>query len=484
MARYFANLVSLLFYLTFFYQFCSITKDYLRYRTITKVEPYVEDPTNLPAFTFNFNTLIPVVELYSKVFPNLSYPFNNTYSKRPSWLNTSLGRYCKNVFDNNLEYNEIPFFPEYWEEFFSCIVHIYPNKTFVEYLKNLQKLFHPIKYSDMFFPFRCDFDEDNYNFLRKNGEALDVCNDWTQISIGNGGTLGLTLFAQSTTEIKVRSGARFTIRFNIADFQPFKEQGSPYVQLHASDEPPHHLLFKMLMDTNHQISYYRTKIIRLPPPYDTFCYDYKKVPLNGSISQKDCFAQCYFNKKLNTTANSFKNYFLLSHGYFIKHDLFWPSVQLTDILREEDMENDDNLLTFSMSLCHSLCPKDCDYVFYDWALLDFPKNWETEDQQYIFFSHQFDNDILFTHMSIVDLFEYLASVGGLAGMWVGFSFLSLWQQVNNSSVRPRCLATSTFSRLSRRLNRIKQKISGMRRHINIRSERRNQNIRRARVLFN
>lgn len=175
--------------------------------------------------------------------------------------------------------------------------------------------------------------------------------------------------------------------------------------MHAPDEPPHYQLFKTLSDADDEVSFRKRTVRRLPPPYDTLCHDYQTAPLNGSQSQKDCFARCLFRFWTNESAGSF-NYLLTDEqGFFFGPDLFWSSAEMTDIWldRKGILKG---AVVMSETPCFWRCPADCDYLWFDWNVEAFRKPRDTEEGNQLVLSHQFDADMRYSHEPAVDLFEY------------------------------------------------------------------------------
>lgn len=449
LSRCLQQLIPLSCYVAFSYQFVSVTRDYLRYRTTTKVEHYVEDPTNLPAVTFNFETPIPMKELFFKAFPNRSYPYDdntldpNLYrdgATEPSWYNSTLGAHCSEMFDSDPE-NEWMADTKYWvTELYACVYHYFPNRTVRAYLQELKSLFgwRPLR-SDKSRRkryFGCGVADDSV--VRSDGrdQRPDLCHPkLMRFGIGWRGAIGITLFAHAPQNVRFRSDSRITISFIKSEIQPFLEWSS-FLQVHAPDEPPHSNQFRFLAEADHDVTYHRVATRRLPPPYDTFCHDYKRVPvgtrwpLDGAKSQKDCLARCIFGIQTNATGNSFNHFFVHKESFFFESDLFWPEAKMSDIWRERTASN----MAFLQSElpCQRLCPDACDYIWYDWSPFLY-KNTRDMSCNSLFLSHRFDNDMHYSHLPAIDLFEYLACVGGLAGMWIGVSFYSLWMMISRLS---------------------------------------------------
>lgn len=70
--------------------------------------------------------------------------------------------------------------------------------------------------------------------------------------------------------------------------------------------------------------------------------------------------------------------------------------------------------------CEKLCPDNCVDTAYAITLAT-----GSDPRQLINFEHDYQNDILAEHLPAIDWITYLGTVGGLAGMWLGFSLASI-----------------------------------------------------------
>lgn len=237
------QLIPLACYVAFAYQFVSMSREYLRYRTTTKVEHFVEDPTDLPAVTFNFEAPIPIRELFAKAFPDL-VPLCDAedLKEKPSWYNSSLGRHCGDIFDKNPEFEQIDEFEgKYWlTELYACFYHYFPNRTVAGFLQELQSMFNwrkCIEPDRKWRYFVCQTNEGSIVSLDKE-DLNAICrhltclcgDDSLQFSIGWRGAVAVTLFARNPKRIRIRANSRILVSYTKSWFQPFREWPG-YVQV-------------------------------------------------------------------------------------------------------------------------------------------------------------------------------------------------------------------------------------------------------------
>lgn len=136
-------LFSVLFYSAFFYHFILVTRDYLSYATITKVDYYSEETSRPPALTIVFGTPIPMEDLFSKVFPNQSYPYKKA-GKDVSWNNSSLGKLCDDIYYKF--YSNDTREQQNWEKdpgtsLWDCYFHFFGDQTIKDYFLELPTRF-------------------------------------------------------------------------------------------------------------------------------------------------------------------------------------------------------------------------------------------------------------------------------------------------------------------------------------------------------
>lgn len=437
MSKLAISLISALCYATFLYEFVFITRDYLRYDTITKVEYYSENKSRPPALTLGFQTPIPIADLQKRVLPNESYFFDEI-GKFNSWKSSRLGKNCIKaitVTENSLKSNNSQLL-----EIWNCFVHYFGNIPIKEFLTKLTLLYSKyLKWNT----------KDSSSFEKCNISLNDLK---LAPSIGSRGLIGISLFSDlpSCLEFKPRDACK--IWYKYAKIQPFKGFNN-YVQLQLSETVPHlYNAHALNIRADHTINYHSTRIRRQGPPYDTACHDYNKAPPGGAVSQSDCIATCVFGRETGRGAQISK-YFENAESFFIKPELFPESANVSEIkeLRNEIGKELERDMESAELTCKSRCPLACTETTFDWTLSGSQSN--RQDQIQITLKHQFDKNQLYFHLPAMDWFTYLANLGGLAGMWTGLSFLSLFSALYKSLKSPasRRLGGSRWVRISRQL---------------------------------
>lgn len=268
--------------------------------------------------------------------------------------------------------------------------------------------------------------------------SVPFCNSTLlEYSIGYWGRVGVTLFAKFPKCLKFRHTASATIYYLNAQIMPFREWAH-FVQLHAPTTVPKGPRAQLLTDDNHEISYSQVTVNRQPPPYNTGCRHYEPDGASGVMSgtnsetlsrptrkpqsQSDCIAICLLEQATNTTTESFNYFFMDYDSFFMKRDQFSPKAMMSAVMK--DSGGDELDLREIEEECENSCAPDCTYRFYPWTTA-LRKSVPGRDNV-IKLKHNFDSDMIYSHVPAIDLFAFFGNVGGLAGMWIGFSFLSVW----------------------------------------------------------
>lgn len=416
--------VWLLCYAIFIYQFVLVTRDYLQYRTITKVEYRISETIELPAFTVAFETPIPMLELWQKAFPNQSYPYKTFSSEGPEFQNSTLGRHCFDVYDSvekdtwDLENWKRVDDSAVWE----CFLYYYGNRTVRDYMATMPR--HHGRH------LTCNSIGDNRSLRCQNVTLCDPKR--ASYSVGYWGAIGVTLFSKFDSDcLNLTAGGILTVYYKYADILPFKGWYN-YVQLHSRNSVPDNSRAQHLdLRRDQTIRYYRILFKRLPPPYDTGCHDYQRAPLNGAISHCDCKASCLFAEMIETTSKgtSFSRFFTTVHGYFVKPKEFPEKAVISEVMKDKHGSKVVNKEWWRKvkKACQAKCPVDCDETVDKWALIDTQR--EKEGVVMLVLKHELDSDQFYSHLPALDWYSYFGNVGGLAGVWIGFSILSCWSQL-------------------------------------------------------
>lgn len=114
-------------------------------------------------------------------------------------------------------------------------------------------------------------------------------------------------------------------------------------------------------------------------------------------------------------------------------DLFFYDGLLVDsrLVRLADLSRDfawSNALRIAEQACRQRCPIECIRVAFDnIRLLDYGLQ-RPESKLKAYFEHNLSDDLLTEHVPEVLFLEFAGGVGGLTGMWLGFSFLGIWDR--------------------------------------------------------
>lgn len=192
-----------------------------------------------------------------------------------------------------------------------------------------------------------------------------------------------------------------------------------------------------------ELNYHQLKVERLPPPFRTGCQVYGFSPSSFQC-QADCITKCIFRSLIQENPYFYHlyraNVFTLELSkYFIPSNLFLETeIKNLSMVRENinwDNFNEEHgkLFNFTKS-CPKRCPVDCTawtYIVSKKMPPDYSKFFENYKKpkpkriRSVNFAVEHDDifDIYLKHSPLMDWVTFLGTVGGLAGMWIGFSFL-------------------------------------------------------------
>lgn len=415
-------IISGLCYVVFIYQFAWVTRDYLLYKTSTKVEYQMDESIELPAFSVAFETPIPMAELWQKAFPNQSYPYETFSSEGPEFENSTLGQHCFDVYDKTEK--------DAWDiknwtrvddaAVWDCFFHYFGNPPIRNYLQELHR------YYGKHFWCRQPVGDNR----AAQCQNTSIC-DQISYSVGYWGAISATLFSKFAPDcINLSPGGILTVYYNYSKIMPFKAWYN-YVSMHPADAVMDYSRSQHLdLRSDQTIRYHRVVFKRLPAPYDTACHDYKMAPLNGSHSRSDCLAACQFDSVVEETVNgtSFGLSFYSVSRFFTKAARFPERARMSNIMKDKLGSRflDRKWSQEMQKSCVRVCPVSCRDMKYEWALVATQR--EKKGAVMMVLKHQFDSDQSYSHFPAMDWFGYLGSIGGLAGMWTGFSFVSFWRR--------------------------------------------------------
>lgn len=123
-------------YLTFFVQFYSLSRDYLRFQTSTRVTYHVNVVIPVPASTICIPALAPMLDMHLKAFKNKSGYFERGYNKHGSWTKLGLGKKCKGFSEKYSGVTNPPDMSDSDKAQLGCLLHYYDNPSARQYFNS------------------------------------------------------------------------------------------------------------------------------------------------------------------------------------------------------------------------------------------------------------------------------------------------------------------------------------------------------------
>jgi hypothetical protein len=235
----------------------------------------------------------------------------------------------------------------------------------------------------------------------------------------------LTKIVESVTTVSQRCRSYFSQLFDnksmpiLTEFYFFIDNNiSAFALIHQKKTPPHFAKPKIEISksTVTSIDYTRVVTKLLPFPYSTDCYDYgneENAVLNYK-SREDCIVKHLEKKEFNECGCN-KRWF---YGYSRRQNL--------SNICEKSIECKFNAKSEMKSL-EIICKNNCLNEYFT-DIFDFQnevKEFSALNVTALTLTLTPKHEILFTHLPKMNLIEYLCSVGGLIGMWFGFSVYDL-----------------------------------------------------------
>ena len=156
----------------------------------------------------------------------------------------------------------------------------------------------------------------------------------------------------------------------------------------------------------------------LVPGFDTNCFkydlDYKHANYN---MPSDCISNCVQNdfSKTHNLSERFHPYFSLYRKEFLENN---PKYKFA--IGMNYSENYDSIL----SSCRNKCPDECNINKYITITFYDPEDKHGQTTQ-MYIQHNQYPDIVIEHKQSLPLLDLVCNLGGLIGMWLGYSFLYL-----------------------------------------------------------
>lgn len=434
------NLVRFLIYFVcqsgLIYQLFLTTQIYLQYDTVTKIEYYNMYPKELPSIVFCMPRLFPkkAIDFYEKKYSEFDKKVFDKFFTENDFLECNDFDLCD---VRKLLLNSVQFFNKtiYFqsgigpEGIFTRFImdgktlH-YPKSTGVENILQLTlKQFLALRFK------RCIQINANYESSKPKDVQPISQNSFLKLSLND------IYYPNDTAVIQMYSSNEMP-------------SGRAMSQIHVQVTKD---FFEMMF---HSIT-----VERLPPPFKTDCYDYK-IGKTGDQSQMDCVARCsfqlllpkqplYFFKLVQYAPDSQEWRYYMSKEYFesgISEDM----TAFNDSERQiKDRIQFVNLITKCFERCQAPCKTAIYFVkgqraqFNRTFFGDVANSDGTVPFQVVI-HHGDDDDIFLKHSPLMDWLSYLGTVGGLAGMWVDFSFTHFLTRILNWFANSKIETNSLF----------------------------------------
>ena len=180
-------------------------------------------------------------------------------------------------------------------------------------------------------------------------------------------------------------------------------------------------------NTLNEVKFSKINIEMLGSDYDTNCYEYDLDYKYGNFNMRsDCITHCFYDyimKKCDYGDNIPGSSFLLREdtlkykkGCIEFEENYNPRMCYVN---KFDPAHED---------CKDLCRPDCKSNYYiyenkrkEWESRDMPE----KDHFYLSLSHNSYPDIVIKYLPKTTFISFVCSFGGLLGMWVGLSFLTM-----------------------------------------------------------
>ena len=202
-------------------------------------------------------------------------------------------------------------------------------------------------------------------------------------------------------------------------------EGDLYVSLHSSNILPEfkreNIFQKLKMGMVNFITYSESQTILLPAPYETDCKEYDKSEEQNTRS--DCIEKCV-DQRL-TDDFGLKCTWTFENLNLVRRDnRFQSNKHLCNHQKEGRIWDIVNAQNKYRKLCEEVCPKNCFETFYSYEIET--RNGDFYREGYTNFSINIDHnrfpDQVIEHKPIMDWITLVSNMGGLLGMWLGFSF--------------------------------------------------------------
>ena len=167
---------------------------------------------------------------------------------------------------------------------------------------------------------------------------------------------------------------------------------------------------KIVNNTKNSLFFNKKTITRLSTPYQNKCIDYLK-----STSSELCYIKCAKSRyKTMKKCISYEN--------------VWIFNTTDDEYKICNMNELENFYNFTENYCKNECIASCTEEVYEYELLEPQKTIKFSEEYSATIKMYFksDNELEFVYRPRMTLIDFFGILGGLMSLWMGLSFLSLY----------------------------------------------------------
>lgn len=233
-----------------------------------------------------------------------------------------------------------------------------------------------------------------------------------------------------------RNTGQLFVNFYVSQFLPPSPSLNGWLTcaLHPPNRLPKTQEFALaLINSIYVIKFSKKTTLLLPPPLDTGCKHYDVIDLK-ELSREECIKRCMFDSINSPNSPNLSNSpnipnstkYSLVYNRLHEKRMFSRNL-LLDYNGSVDMKNE-----FEVSeKCSNVCPRDCVEVEYDFSL-------EIRSDSFGYNSfritHKSTADMVIRHMPETSWESFIGILGGLAGLWLGLSFIDIYRRLESTAI--------------------------------------------------
>ena len=190
-----------------------------------------------------------------------------------------------------------------------------------------------------------------------------------------------------------------------------------------------------------QFSQIKTEL--LGSDYDTNCQEYNLDYKYANFNMRsDCITDCFQKRKQNCGRRGLANTGDLFRVEFLKQNRN---------LKFEDFCDDFQVYIRIKSSCLELCRPDCNFDYYSYERKDSTFKSKNEGIEF-YLAHSHLPDVILKYSPQVSFISFWCSFGGLLGMWLGLSILTISESCLNILFSSRCTSKFILSKFTNLFN--------------------------------